>query len=326
MSEPATVFPIQPLSDVQLVEQAVANMDRVGAGIAALKEAYAKTVYDVATTAGMKAAKDARQVIRQPRFEVERIRKEAKAPLLALGRRLDNEAKRITGELEALEAPIDGQIRAEEERLDGIRKAAVQVERARVEGIQERIATIIRFPMRAVGQASKDIAALHDQLKSLAEFDFQEFKQAADVEFTKASSALAQAFSAAVAHEVAAEQLRKDQEALAAQQREQAERDRKAREEQEARQRALDEQAASLNRQQEEIARQQAPKAVTPPLSPALVEADDAPAFDHNALRAPEPQPWRPSADELVRAVAITYGATMAEALQWLSSTNWTEA
>ena len=105
------------------VTKAVAEFDRVGAGLAELRKQYGNVVYDVTTTAGMNDAKVARAAIREPRYEIERIRKAAKAPILALGKKLDTEAARITSELEKLERPIDGAIKAEEDRKEAEKQA-----------------------------------------------------------------------------------------------------------------------------------------------------------------------------------------------------------
>ena len=82
-------------TDIEQVGQALTEYSKVEAGLAAFRERHGSTVFDVTTTAGLDAAKDARAEIRAPRYEIERIRKGAKAPLLALGKRIDTEAARI---------------------------------------------------------------------------------------------------------------------------------------------------------------------------------------------------------------------------------------
>ncbi len=105
-------------TDLQIIERALVEFSAVEAGLAVLRNDYANVVYDVATTAGMNDAKAARVALREPRYEIERIRKSAKAPLLALGKKLDSDAARITAEIEKLEGPIDAQIKAEEGRKE----------------------------------------------------------------------------------------------------------------------------------------------------------------------------------------------------------------
>lgn len=83
-------------ADLELVQNALAEFSAVEAGLAELRRRFGGVVYDVTTTAGINDAKSARAIIREPRYTVEKVRKEAKAPLLALGKKIDADAKRIT--------------------------------------------------------------------------------------------------------------------------------------------------------------------------------------------------------------------------------------
>ncbi len=76
-------------TELTTVTQAVAEFDRVAAGIATLRSQYEGVVYDVTNHEGMKSAKEALRAIAAPRVEIEKIRKAAKAPILELGRKLD---------------------------------------------------------------------------------------------------------------------------------------------------------------------------------------------------------------------------------------------
>ena len=121
--------------ELNQVQGVLTEFSRVEAGLAALREKHANTVYEVSTTVGLDAAKAARAELREPRYAVENVRKTAKAPLLALGKRIDAEAARITAEIMAIEQPIDDQIKAEEARRVAEREAkkAAEVERLRQE-------------------------------------------------------------------------------------------------------------------------------------------------------------------------------------------------
>jgi hypothetical protein len=99
-------------TDLAEVERTIAEISRVETGLAKLRADYFGVVYEVHLSEGLEAARAARRAIREPRFEVEKIRKAGKAPLLALGKMLDAEAARITRELVAIENPIDAQITA----------------------------------------------------------------------------------------------------------------------------------------------------------------------------------------------------------------------
>ena len=102
------------------------------AALAELEVKYRGIVFDVATAKGLTEAKAARAEIRGYRVDLEKMRKELKADVLEKGRLIDGEAKRITAELEALEEPIDGQIKAKElckEQDRQAQEAALRAER-----------------------------------------------------------------------------------------------------------------------------------------------------------------------------------------------------
>ena len=126
-------------TDIEQVQGVLAKFSRVEAGLAALRERHANVVYPVATTAGMEDAKAARAEIRAGRFAVEKLRKAAKTPLLQIGRRIDQEAIRITEAILEVEQPIDDQIKAEEARRLAEREAkrAAEVERLRLEAAEK---------------------------------------------------------------------------------------------------------------------------------------------------------------------------------------------
>ena len=98
------------------------------AGLAALRTELAGKTYDLKTTKGDQAARADRLRCVTLRTTLEKRRKDFKAPALAYGKLIDTEAARITAEIEALEAPIDAQIKADEQR-----RAAIRAEQERIE-------------------------------------------------------------------------------------------------------------------------------------------------------------------------------------------------
>ena len=122
-------------NQIILIGAQIAEFDAVEAGLGALEQKYAGVAFAVSTTKGMAEAIAARAACRAPRVKVEKVRKDAKAPILALGRSIDSRAAEITARLVAIEDPIDDQIKAEESR-----KAAEREEKARIE--RERLAAI----------------------------------------------------------------------------------------------------------------------------------------------------------------------------------------
>ena len=168
-------------TELENVQKAVAEFDKVSAGIAALRSQYEGVVYDVTNPQGLRDAKEARRAIAQPRIEIEKIRKAAKAPILELGRKLDGEAKRITEELLAIETPITEQIQAEEAKIEAARQAKIKAEQDRVAAHQSAIAA-----MRALAQAftsAADPGAIAEQVGRLEGGlgrDYEEFSEEAE--------------------------------------------------------------------------------------------------------------------------------------------------
>lgn len=204
--------------EIEQVQGVLTEFSRVEAGLAALRAKHANTVYEVTTTAGMDAAKAARAEIREPRFAVEKVRKAAKAPLLAIGRRIDAEAVRITEAILAIEEPIDGQIKAEEARKVAEREAkkAAEVERLRLEAAaklkaeEERLAAeraaIAEERRKAEEAAAAERAKLAAE-RAKAEAEAAEAKREAEIELAAQRKAIAEA-KAKADREAAAERAR----------------------------------------------------------------------------------------------------------------------
>jgi hypothetical protein len=226
-------------TNLERVSGALVEFKSVDAGLAALREKHAGVVFDVETKAGFEAAKAARAEVRAPRLRVEQIRKDAKAPLLQLGRELDAEAKRITEALEAIETPIDKQIKAEEERKERERQAAIARESERVTEIRRRIDAIRGWPSQYAGQGS---LLLNQQVQLARGYvigpEFAEFQD-------EAARALALSIEA-LERELAGAQKREEEKAeLDRLRAEQAKRDAEAKAQREAEERAAAERRAA---------------------------------------------------------------------------------
>jgi len=134
------------------------------AELSALREICATTVFDEKTASGMKQATSLRAKVRTLRTGVEKLRKEAKAPVLALGKLIDSEAERLTIELLALEKPIDEKIKAEE-----LRKAEEKkIEAERITKVQEWFDNLNKAVIDCVGQSS---AFIKDKIDEIAEYE-----------------------------------------------------------------------------------------------------------------------------------------------------------
>lgn len=135
--------------------------------------------FDVVTSDGMKAAKAARKELVSYRTALEAKRKELKAPILARGKLLDDEAKRITGELLKLEQPLDAHITAEETRIAEAEALAARLEAKRVADLQARLAKIREIPQAVMGGALDDMRTALGSLEGMNCASFQEFEKSA---------------------------------------------------------------------------------------------------------------------------------------------------
>lgn len=247
-------------TDIETVTTALVEFDKVTAGLAQLQKTYTGVLYDVEKPSGMEMAKAARQVLRQPRYAIERIRKEAKAPLLAIGKKLDTEAARITAEIMKLEEPIDQQIKAEEDRKENERLAKIAAEAKRVADIQARIESIRALPVRASGMPSAQIATIQAEAAAIViDGRFQELSEQASTALAQSVAALAGLHAGAVAAEAEAARVAAEREELTRLRAQQEERDRVERERlAEEGRKAREAQAAEVARQQAELAAQRA--------------------------------------------------------------------
>lgn len=277
--------------DLTRVQSALSEFDRVSAGLAELEARFPKdAVYDVSTPKGMKDAIEHRAAYRDPRVMVEKARKMAKAPILALGKNVDARAAWITERLEAGETPVHEQIKAEEARKAQEKADREAKEFGRVLAIQEALAAISQDVLIASSKTSADINALLETMRTTepAQTVFQEMLDQAKAAWSAGIGKLETALKAKLwdeeqeATRVAAEAERKRQQAA-----EDAERARIAAE-QAAEAKRLKEAAEQLAAEREEIARQmaalkaaQAPAPVLPPAEP-----DTPPQSSQQVLKA----------------------------------------
>lgn len=241
----AAVSELMPRADA--LASPIAEYNATAAALAELRTRYEGAEYEVGSTAGMKAAKGARAELRGLRTDLEAKRKELKQPVLERGRLIDDEAKRITAELVALENPIDEQIKAEERRREEERAERERQEAARLAAINDAIEKIRARPLAYI-TAPADV--VRGVLREMLEAVFPHFD---DVHRPRAEAArdyavdqLTGILDERLQAEKLAEEQRIEQERLAA---ERAELERQ-REEQEAAQREAE---AAAQAEQERI-------------------------------------------------------------------------
>lgn len=331
----ATVEVSKHIADLGLIGTALEKFSAVNAGLADLEARFDGLVFEVTTTKGMAEAKAARAAIRGPRLDVERLRKEAKAPLIDAGRRLDAEAERITAALEKIEEPIDEQIKTEEARRERERKAREEAELARVGAIQSSIDIIRAFPQTALGKTAAEVAAAIDDLDEIMIGDsFAEFADTARVAHFTSMAAMKNIHAERVTFEAEQERIRAEREELrllrqaAAQRQEEVARaqkiedDRKEAEreaEATAERKRIADERAKLAREREEFEARQASATpavvIVPATSVGKTDLPPAPPAPPATAAAPVgPPSWPPSDAQLVQLVRDTYGVTAAKA------------
>jgi colicin import membrane protein len=218
----------------QITTTKVAEYSPTEAALAKLRTEFAGAKYDVTTKDGNAAARKARHQLRSLRTALEDKRKEIKAPILVQAKLIDDEAKRITAEIVALEDPIDSQITAHEAAEEAKRAAALKAEQERVAVIEKRIADMERLPATLVGKSGVDLGLALDTLRAASPAAWaQEFLPKATAAHQAAIDLVQKMWSATVWQETEAKRLaeekaeleRKQAEARAVEEKAKAERE-----------------------------------------------------------------------------------------------------
>lgn len=119
----------------------VVKFNVTDAEIAKLKEQYLPLkINGVDDKAGLKSVYDARQVVKKTRVGVEKFAKEMKETAIAWQKKVNAEQGRVCGELESIEAHLQGEedaVAAEKER---IRVEAEEKEKARIQSRIDKLA------------------------------------------------------------------------------------------------------------------------------------------------------------------------------------------
>lgn len=232
---------------------AIKEYSATEAALNELRQKYHGVQFDVVTTAGDKAAREARQTLVKLRTGLEAKRKELKGPALEYAKRIDTEAKRIETAIRELEEPIDAQIKAEEARKAAEKAEKERIERERVAGIRSKIERIKGVAFESRNDDSEQIALTLFDVKSLqiTEDEYAEFTAEAKQAQALSVVELEDLLQEVKAREVAAAEM--------AAQRAELERMRKEQEAREAKERAeREEEARKLAAEREELARQRA--------------------------------------------------------------------
>lgn len=218
------------------------------AALAELRQRYADVAWDLTTTKGDKEARAARKELVSLRTALEAKRQELKAPALERSRLIDAEAARIKAEIEALEKPIDAQIKADEARRERERQEKAEREALRVAKHQAAIQAIRSIPVDALGSGSERLRNVIQSLEgTIYGEELEEFQPIAERARLDSLDQLRALLVKAEAAEAEAKRLAEERAEL---ERQRAEHARLAAEAAEA-QRAAEAAAAEQRRQQE---------------------------------------------------------------------------
>ena len=234
----------------------VVSYSRTEAGLAALRAELAGKTYDLKTVKGNDEARGDRLRCVTLRTTLEKTRTALKAPALEFGKRIDDEAKRITAEIVALETPIDAAIKADEERRAAEKAERVRIEVERVAKHQQAIATIRGYvglanaPGMTAAKLTRGMVALQEMVFGEAFEEFADQAAAARDETLAALQVLHDAAAAREAEAAERERQRIENERQAAE-------NRRVAAELAEQQRKIDEARAALERQQREAAEAQ---------------------------------------------------------------------
>jgi hypothetical protein len=106
--------------------------------LAVFEEEYSSIIIDCSTPKGMKSAKDCRKEIKDARLNLEDLRKETKAPVLAKGKQIDAEAATIKEKLDVLYTKFDDSIKAIENKKEIDAAKAVKEQEDKLHDLEQR--------------------------------------------------------------------------------------------------------------------------------------------------------------------------------------------
>lgn len=150
-------------------ETQIKEYSKTEAALAELKTQLDGVVFDCTTPAGLKEAKDSKMLLVRVRTGLEKIRVEIKGPALERCNLIDSEARRIRGEVEALENPILYQIQKEIERKEKIKQEKERKKREEKEKWLRKLLNIKSRPLDFVGAAPDVILDALNKARAVAE-------------------------------------------------------------------------------------------------------------------------------------------------------------
>lgn len=193
----------------ETVSQTLIEYNITNAKLAELEKEFSGKVPDASTKDGYNKIKSALKVLTPLRTGVEKKRQELKKDALEWGRKVDSEAKRITGRIEALENPYKDAKKEEDDRKK-------RMEQERIDRLEAKIQRITDMPRDAHGKNSSEISAIIDLLDREQIEDFYEYSKTAAIAKSEAMDTLIEMMQIAIQSEQAEVERKIKEEELAA--------------------------------------------------------------------------------------------------------------
>lgn len=278
------VTEIRDQAQPEVPKSDVAIFDATRQALAALAEEIKNAAFDVRTPQGYEACANLVKRIQKLRTGADRLREDEIAPLLRKQRALNAMFKDVVMPgVNALSAPFQAALDAEDKRVEDLRLAAEQREAERIRGHRDRIVGVRNLVANTIGLKAADFQARIDSLPSPnAALNMDEF----EVEMREAVADVRPMLHAALLAAVAAEETRVNAERM------------------EAENRAL----------REQLAARPVPATVgTPPPTSEPVAMQT-----HAARGRPAPRPQRPTIDAMIDVLTLHYRVHESKVVEWL--------
>lgn len=206
--------------DDEEVGRGLVSYKPIDVGLGELERQLEDVHFDLTVPADEERAREARKMCVTLRSRTETVRKTLKAPVLDMGRRIDDEAKRITDTIIRLETPIATQIKAVDDAREAERQKAIAEIAARLIEIRKRIFTDFTGPAARCVQQGHRLSSkeMTETLAKMAKVDmsFGDLKVEADDAKAAAIASVGECIEIAMAREAAESALAEGRAKLAA--------------------------------------------------------------------------------------------------------------
>jgi hypothetical protein len=155
-------------------KQQVVEYSEVEAGLSELEQKFAGIIPDCSTEEGFTNAKADYKEIRGYETKLEKLRKDLKEPILAKGKLLDSEAKRIDGRLKVISAPFKKSVDEETKKRKEEETRRVKVIEERFEGMRNLLNMMHGMEIEDLENTIQDLQA--DEMRGWMEYETKAYE------------------------------------------------------------------------------------------------------------------------------------------------------